>query len=240
MKCNHCHNRVSKKESICPHCGKEIIDNKKKSFKEIILIVVIIFGSIFSPRAIRMINRGPGLQNNKVDYSSMSFDEILSKKYDKDSTVLLLNSKSKLLKEYLENNGYTIVSSSNSAYEKNNSLRAMTFYRVTKNDDVYYNVSIIYEKGLLSETELSIDCIKSIENKDNFYISKDIVNDLSQHLLIDNAYSLLSNGYMLLERNDDVRETYEYISEEKYKIILKEIVEEQKIRCNYSLKYEVN
>lgn len=244
MKCPNCYNRISKKESVCPYCGKEVVDNTKYKIKEILILIIVIVFGIFSPRAIRMTNRGIESQekvDNMSKYAGLSLEEVVEQNLDKDNTARFLLIKEKELKDYLNTNGYTITGITENVFENTtgNSLNASVYIFFSKEDDIKYNIYFAYEKGLLKNSELGIECFKEGTKRSEFNLPEDKINALGKLIDIDNAYSLLKEKYPQMTRNNNVRETYEFISNDEYHIVLREIIEDNAIDCKYYIGKEI-
>lgn len=241
MKCNHCHNRVSKEDSICPYCGKEIV-KKKIDFKSIGISIVVIALMILSPRSLRIfrkLNNNSQIKEYTETYSQYDFQDIIDNNLDEDSTVKNMLAKQQALKDYIDTNGYKTTDSKEyvmKSYERD--PLSATGYLTFVKDDIEYVITYYYEKGELLQTELEIRLNKSLDEQGIFIVPEDKIKALESFIGISNITSLMKEKYPLMKQDEQYKDKYETITHEKYSIILREYISEDKVDCYYIIKDE--
>lgn len=241
MKCNYCHNRVSKNDKICPHCGKEIV-RKKIDFKSIGITIIAIALILLSPRSLRLFRvlfNSSQIKDYTETYSQYSFQDILDKNLDEDHTVKNMVAKQNELKNYLNDNGYTLVDNDEyviKSYE-NDPLSARGNLTFDK-DNVEYVVTYYFEKGNLEETELEIRLNKSLDELGKFIVPEDKIKALESFVGISNITSLMKEKYLYMKQDEQYKDRYETITHEKYSIILREYIFENEVDCYYIIRDE--
>lgn len=79
MYCKECKKEISKNDSLCPHCGANLCDSsgKTKAIKRVLKLFALIFALIFLIDSLGNIKHITAILSEKIDYSSLTFREVL-------------------------------------------------------------------------------------------------------------------------------------------------------------------